>query len=69
MLRSTLLLAVFLVPAAALNPSASALAADDPPVPQAPRVQLVDPDENDIRQEFNGYYVDTAPDYTAESFR
>jgi len=54
----------------ALAPITSAQADEDPPAPQVPQLQVTDPNATyDIRHEFDGYYVDMTPDYTAESFR
>jgi hypothetical protein len=51
-------------------PITSARADEDPPAPQVPQLQVTDPNAGyDIRHEFDGYYADTTPDYTAESFR
>jgi hypothetical protein len=53
----------------ALAPITSAKADEDPPA-QVPQLQAIDPSAGyDIRHEFDGYYADTKPDYTAESFR
>jgi hypothetical protein len=54
----------------ALAPITPAQADEDPPAPQVPQLQVIDPKAGyDIRHEFDGYYFDTTPDYTAESFR
>ncbi len=54
----------------ALAPITSAQADEDPPAPQVPQLQVTDPNAGyDIRHEFDGYYADTTPDYTAGAFR
>lgn len=54
----------------ALASITAAQADEDPPVPQVPQLQILDRDAGyEIQHEFDGYYADMKPDYTAEYFR